>query len=118
MPRADNDTFSARQEQVVLLASKGLADKQIAIELGVSIATIHTYWSRLRKKFDGGNRAELVTLALHRNATETLTAKESENLQLIGEVVRRAEAEKELAESQSRLQAIIDNTPEAVFVKD
>jgi PAS domain S-box-containing protein len=118
MPRADNDTFSARQEQVVLLASKGLADKQIAIELGVSIATIHTYWSRLRKKFDGGNRAELVTLALHRNATETLTAKESENLQLIGEVVKRAEAERELADSQSRLQAIIDNTPVAVFVKD
>jgi len=118
MAGADNENFSVRQEQVLLLASKGLADKQIAVELGVSIATIHTYWSRLRKKFDGGNRAELVTLALHRNATETLIAKESENIQLIAEVVRRAQAERDLAESQSRLQAIIDNTPVAVFVKD
>lgn len=118
MSKADSDSFSARQEQVILLASKGLADKQIAIELGLSIATIHTYWSRLRKKFGGGNRAELVTLALQRNAEETLTARESENLQLIAEIVRRAQAEKELAESQSKLQAIIDNTPVAVFVKD
>ncbi len=118
MSKTDSDSFSARQEQVILLASKGLADKQIAIELGLSIATIHTYWSRLRKKFGGGNRAELVTLALQRNAEETLTARESENLQLIAEIVRRAEVERELADSQSKLQAIIDNTPVAVFVKD
>jgi PAS domain S-box-containing protein len=75
MSKSDNEAFSARQEQVLLLASRGLADKQIALELGLSIATIHTYWSRLRKKFGGGNRAELVTLAMSRNATETLTAK-------------------------------------------
>jgi DNA-binding CsgD family transcriptional regulator len=111
MSKSDNEAFSARQEQVLLLASRGLADKQIALELGLSIATIHTYWSRLRKKFGGGNRAELVTLAMSRNATETLTAKESENLRLIGEIVKRAQAERQLAESERKLKAIIENTP-------
>ncbi|HEY3781111.1 MAG TPA: PAS domain S-box protein [Fimbriimonadaceae bacterium] len=110
--------LSEREEQVLLLSTKGLTDKEIAKKLKLSIATVNTYWVRIRTKLGGTNRAELVAAALNKNAEETLTAKESENQRLISEVVRRADAERALRESQSRLQSIIDGTPVVVFIKD
>jgi PAS domain S-box-containing protein len=110
--------LSDREEQVLLLSTKGFTDKEIAKKLNLSIATVNTYWVRIRTKLGGANRAELVAAALNKNAEETLTAKELENQRLISEVVRRAEAERALRESQSRLQAIIDGTPVVVYIKD
>src|ERR1700683_2358440 len=86
--------LSDREEQVLLLSTKGLTDKEIAKKLGLSIATVNTYWGRIRTKRGGANRAELVAAALNMNAEETLTAKERENQRLIGEVIRRAGAER------------------------
>lgn len=110
--------LSEREEQVLLLSTKGFTDKEIAKKLGLSIATVNTYWVRIRTKLGGANRAELVAAALQMNAEQTLTAKELENQRLISEIVRRAEAERALRESQSRLQSIIDGTPVVVFIKD
>jgi PAS domain S-box-containing protein len=118
MSKNEYGLLSEREEQVLLLSTKGLTDKEIARKLDLSIATVNTYWVRIRTKLGGANRAELVAAALHKNAEETLTAKELENQRLISEVVRRAEAERALRESQSRLQAIIDGTPVVVFIKD
>lgn len=110
--------LSDREEQVLLLSTKGLTDKEIARKLDLSIATVNTYWVRIRTKLGGANRAELVAAALNMNAEETLTAKEIENQRLIGEIVRRAEAEKALRDSQERLQAIIDGTSVVISIKD
>lgn len=118
MSKNDYGLLSDREEQVLLLSTKGLTDKEIARKLNLSIATVNTYWVRIRTKLGGANRAELVAAALSKNAEETLTAKELENQRLISEVVRRAEAEKLLKESQARLQSIIDGTPVVVFIKD
>ena len=112
------NVLSEREEQVLLLSTKGLTDKEIAKKLGLSIATVNTYWVRIRTKLGGANRAELVASALNRNTEETLTARELENQRLIGEIIRRAEAEKALRESQERLQAIIDGSPVVIFLKD
>src|SRR5690348_12107867 len=111
MGKNDAGLLSEREEQVLLLSTKGFTDKEIARKLDLSIATVNTYWVRIRTKLGGANRAELVASALHKNAEETLTAKELENQRLISEVVRRAEAERALVESQSKLQSIIDGTP-------
>jgi PAS domain S-box-containing protein len=116
--RPEYGTLSEREEQVLLLSTKGLTDKEIAKKLGLSIATVNTYWVRIRTKLGGANRAELVAAALQMNAEETLTAKELENQRLIAEIVRRAEAEKALRDHQERLQAIIDGTPVNIYVKD
>lgn len=116
--KSDYNLLSDREEQVLLLSTKGLTDKEIARKLGLSIATVNTYWVRIRTKLGGANRAELVAAALNKNAEETLISKEIENQRLISEVVRRAEAERALRESQHRLQAIIDGTPVIVYIKD
>ncbi len=52
--------LSSQQAQVVkcLLQAKG--DKQIARELGISMATVRTYMSRLFQKLDVNDRVELV----------------------------------------------------------
>src|SRR5256714_3289509 len=118
MSKSEYGLLSDREEQVLLLSTKGLTDKEIARKLDLSIATVNTYWVRIRTKLGGANRAELVAAALNKNAEETLTAKERENQRLISEVVRRAEAEKALHESQSKLQSIIDGTPLIIFIKD
>jgi len=118
MSKSEYGLLSDREEQVLLLSTKGLTDKEIARKLNLSIATVNTYWVRIRTKLGGANRAELVAAALNKNAEETLTAKELENQRLISEVVRRAEAERALRESQSRLQSIIDGTPVVVYIKD
>ncbi len=52
--------LSARELSVLELSSKGLTDKQIASDLGVSLGTVHTYWTRIRLKWRGKTRAEIV----------------------------------------------------------
>lgn len=56
--------LSRRERQVILLAARGLADKEIARELGLSIGTVGTLWSRIRSKIGHYNRTGLVVRAL------------------------------------------------------
>ncbi len=42
--------LSARERQILGLASAGLLDKNIAIELDISPNTLRTYWARIRQK--------------------------------------------------------------------
>jgi DNA-binding NarL/FixJ family response regulator len=42
--------LSSRETEVIDLAAHGSCDKEIASELGVSIATVRTYWDRIRTK--------------------------------------------------------------------
>lgn len=56
--------LSKREQQLVFMAADGLIDKQIAREMGVTLATIRSYWSRLRKKTTGVNKVQAVVLAL------------------------------------------------------
>lgn len=53
-------SLSVRQEAVMRLAADGLADKEIAIELGLSLGTLRTYWDRMRKKTDSRSRSEII----------------------------------------------------------
>jgi DNA-binding CsgD family transcriptional regulator/GAF domain-containing protein len=45
--------LSDREQQILGLAAAGLLDKQISHELGLSLNTLRTYWTRIRQK--GGN---------------------------------------------------------------
>ena len=42
--------ISGRERQTVELAANGMTDKEIARRMGVSLATVRTYWERLRVK--------------------------------------------------------------------
>ena len=55
-------TPTPREQEVLDLAAQGLATKQIADVLGLSIPTIKFHLSNLMTKFGAQNRAELVIL--------------------------------------------------------
>lgn len=52
-----NLRLSARQHQVVSLVAAGCSDKEIAHQLGLSIATVKTHLGRIYRYNDFRNRA-------------------------------------------------------------
>lgn len=66
---SDRDTrihFSPRQSEIIALAAKGLADKEIALQLRLSAPTVRTHLHRFYKDHGVHNRAEAVALWLER----------------------------------------------------
>ena len=64
--------LSERELQLLVHATKGLTDQAIANELGISLATIATYWGRIRIKLGPLNRTELVARYLEFKSTEEI----------------------------------------------
>lgn len=56
--------LSPREQQLIAMAGQGLTDTAIANRLGISEATVNTYWGRIRVKLGPHNRTELVAIAL------------------------------------------------------
>ncbi|HRJ25895.1 MAG TPA: PAS domain-containing protein [Fimbriimonadaceae bacterium] len=52
--------LSPREVFVIEQAALGLTDRGIANHLGIAVATVSTYWGRIRAKMGGGSRTELV----------------------------------------------------------
>lgn len=52
--------FTARQAEIVDLVAEGMADKEIARRLGVSVSTVRTHLQRLYKGIGARNRAQAV----------------------------------------------------------
>jgi DNA-binding NarL/FixJ family response regulator len=52
-----NGHFSPRQAEIVSLIAGGLEDKEIARELGVSVATVRTHLQRLYRNIGVHNRS-------------------------------------------------------------
>ena len=55
----DLSKLSKRESEILALASKGLLDKEISRELGVSPNTLRTYWTRIRSKAGEASRTGL-----------------------------------------------------------
>jgi DNA-binding CsgD family transcriptional regulator len=55
-----NQQLSTREIEIVRRAAQGMIDKEIAREMHVSLNTIRTYWTRIRKKLNAVNRAEVI----------------------------------------------------------
>ncbi|MBN1506018.1 MAG: response regulator transcription factor [Sedimentisphaerales bacterium] len=56
----DNLRLSSRQAEIARLVLRGMADKQIAWQLGISFGTLRTHMSRLFQKCDVNDRLELL----------------------------------------------------------
>ncbi|MGV3618217.1 MAG: PAS domain S-box protein [Fimbriimonas sp.] len=56
--------LSERELEIVLLGAEGLADKEIAVRLGITHSTVTTYWVRMRAKTGGHNRGHVIAKAL------------------------------------------------------
>ena len=66
-------TLSARQEDVLHLLLRGLSEKEVARELGVSTHTVHTHVKRLYGEFDVSSRGELLALFVDRRVLKLLS---------------------------------------------
>lgn len=56
--------LSARETQLIVLASEGLTDKEIAKFLGISCGTVVTMWSRMRAKLGITSRVSAVAVVV------------------------------------------------------
>lgn len=57
--------LSAREQEIVLFGADGLTDKEIAVKLNVQVATVRTYWDRLRRKLGASNKGQAIAKSLH-----------------------------------------------------
>jgi len=57
--------LSPRQTQIVDLLAEGRSDKEIALTLGLSTATVRTYLQRMYRQYGSRSRAHLVAIAWH-----------------------------------------------------
>jgi len=70
LDRRGLEKLSQREEQVLALATAGLLDKQIAAELGITLNTLRTYWSRIRAKIGDVPRSALSALFAEHRASQ------------------------------------------------
>lgn len=92
-----NDMLSPRERQLMVMAAEGLTDQGIAHKLGISVATVSTYWGRVRIKFGPMPRPELIAHFVR------------------GEMTRSAA---ELTKKEATLRALLTSTPLGVIMTD
>lgn len=56
--------LSPTQNRIVLLASKGMADKAIASELSMKWGTVREHWKRIMLKLGAHTRVEAVLISM------------------------------------------------------
>lgn len=91
------ESLSPRERQLLEMATNGLTDQAISKELGISLATVSTYWGRIRIKFGPLGRTEIVARflkALMSRATADLTA------------------------SEERMRTVLEASPVGIFLTD
>ena len=91
------DSLSPRERQLLDMATNGLTDQAIANELGISLATVSTYWGRIRIKYGPLGRTEIVARFLRALMT-------------------RASAE--ITASEARMRTVLEASPVGIFLTD
>jgi DNA-binding CsgD family transcriptional regulator len=71
--------LSRRETEIVELSTRGLTNKGIAAELGLSLGTVNTYWSRIRIKTGGKARTDTVARLLNVRTQDALSESEAQN---------------------------------------
>lgn len=110
------ESLSDRERQLVVLASKGLTDTAIAHKLGISLATVGTYWGRVRIKFGPLNRTELVAVFLQEQAATVVDALRSENSALLQALDEKARTEAMLQTSLQLFKGLVETAPDAILL--
>ncbi|MGV3618523.1 MAG: PAS domain S-box protein [Fimbriimonas sp.] len=78
--------LSPRELQLIEYAAQGFTDTAIALKLGISEATVGTYWGRVRIKIGPYNRTELVSIFLRSQQEMALNELREKNAQLVEEL--------------------------------
>ncbi|HEY0867925.1 MAG TPA: PAS domain S-box protein [Fimbriimonas sp.] len=115
-PLGMEDALSHRERQLLGLAAQGFTDNAIARELGISLATVGTYWGRIRIKFGPLNRTELVAVYLREAASRTIQTLRTENERLINDLSEHAKTAQMLRTSLELFKGLIDTAPDAILL--
>jgi DNA-binding CsgD family transcriptional regulator len=103
--------FSPREKQLLEYAAAGFTDSAIANKLGISEATVSTYWGRVRIKLGPYSRTELVAIVLRAESKAALEALEQENEELIRQL------QVDIASNKSDFyRVLLDNAPDAMII--
>lgn len=108
--------LSPREHQLLILAAQGYTDQGIAHKLGISLATVGTYWGRIRIKMGPLNRTELVAHFLKEEAAHEVDALRSENQRLLTELDEHARTESMLKASLEMFRGLVETAPDAILL--
>jgi PAS domain S-box-containing protein len=105
--RLEDVRLSDRERTVLLLAADGLTDKEIALSLGLSLKTVHTYWDRMRQKFNANTRTQIfakflrvnVDAASSEGGLKSLFATWEEGVWIVGPTGRTIDANQRIAKT-------------------
>ena len=100
---------------MVDLAAHGHTDAAIAHHLGISEATVATYWGRVRTKYGPLSRTELIAHIVRERYDEQLALLREENQTLI-ESLTQASPSLGTEESKDFFRQVLDGVADAVFV--
>jgi len=110
--------LSLRERQLLQLATRGCIDQSIADQLGISLATVGTYWGRIRIKLGPHNRTELVAKFLQSRAERTVARLRDENDALIRQIEGHAKTMEMLRTSLEIFQGLVEIAPDAILLVD
>jgi PAS domain S-box-containing protein len=106
--------LSEREQQLLKLAGEGYTDTAIAHKLGISEATVGTYWGRIRIKMGPYSRTELVGMAIRAEAEATLELLRADNERLSEQLRSKITS----GESTQLYFQLLQDAPDAVIVVD
>jgi PAS domain S-box-containing protein len=104
-------TLSPREEQLLKYAAEGLTDTAIALKLGISQATVGTYWGRVRIKIGPFSRTELVAHRMRYENEAAVNSLREENKAL----VEKLKQDQALGGGAS-FRDLLENAPDAMIV--
>jgi PAS domain S-box-containing protein len=107
--------LSEREQQLISFAARGYTDTAIAHQLGISEATVNTYWGRVRIKLGPLNRTELVAMALREESEMKLGELRSENQRLVDEI-QRLRSESGGDDEDSQALQVLEEAPDPIVV--
>jgi PAS domain S-box-containing protein len=107
-------TLSHRETEVLDLAAEGQTDAGIAKKLGITEATVATYWGRVRAKLNAASRTEAVAIHMQEEIDRS-----KERFQLAySDVKAQLDRFQSANENSELMHSVFENLPEAVLVVD
>jgi len=110
-----NIELSDRERQLIELAAQGHTDSSIAHVLGISEATVSTYWGRVRIKIGPYSRPELIATILHQQLDSIIEDLREQNRRLADKLQHVTGEQWGDPETNYHLKLVME-APEAILI--
>ena len=117
MSNVSRKELSDRERQLLELAAAGSTDTQIARELGISEATVATYWGRVRTKLGPLNRSELVAIHVRAQSRSLIEELRKRNAALLERLSQR-DTDQETESDAKYYRSLLNQAPDAMLIVD